>query len=515
MKCLKNFSSALCMILIFSCVMISCGEDNEEIFPTPPTPSTSSPTIILSAEALTLEIGETYTLVASFDPSDTPNKAHTWTSSDPSVVTVDETGLLNALKIGEAVITATALDGGNTAQCKVSVVEEIIPITSITLDRNNASIIIGEKIALNPTVAPNNTTEIITWNSSNAGIASVDEKGNVLAISIGTANITASNSDGSISATCEVEVVGRSVTLNHPEVNNITQNSANIKGSITNMGMTIEESGICYSTEPTPTIENNCIPLNQTEFEYKLSSLVPETTYYVRLYAVVNGETSYSSQLDFTTLGEIVTNFEVTKISKNSVTLTSPAPYGIDTINVCYSTHPNPLITDNITKAIKNQDDNKLYLNIVGLEYGTTYYIRPYGIASANVEYYDNETSVTTLGNGNGDIVLQHEPIKLIYPYPFHLYVTVDYEIKIEGLYSVQCATTYDPDLYASDINGNFSELIYVNSGSGQFHIKCHGYQDKTDINNIFYKYNTGIIFTNLETGVIYEYLISGEYHRY
>ena len=93
--------------------------------------------------------------------------------------------------------------------------------------------------------------------------------------------------------------------------------------------------------------------------------------------------------------------------------------------------------------------------------------------------------------------------------------ITVDYEIKIEGLYSVQCATTYDPDLYASDINGNFSELIYVNSGSGQFHIKCHGYQDKTDINNIFYKYNTGIIFTNLETGVIYEYLISGEYHRY
>ena len=292
MKCLKNFSSALCMILIFSCVMISCGEDNEEIFPTPPTPSTSSPTIILSAEALTLEIGETYTLVASFDPSDTPNKAHTWTSSDPSVVTVDETGLLNALKVGDAVITATALDGGNTAQCKVSVVEEIIPITSITLDRNNASIIIGEKIALNPTVAPNNTTEIITWNSSNAGIASVDEKGNVLAISIGTANITASNSDGSISATCEVEVVGRSVTLNHPEVNNITQNSANIKGSITNMGMTIEESGICYSTEPTPTIENNCIPLNQTEFEYKLSNLVPETTYYVRLYAVVNGETA-------------------------------------------------------------------------------------------------------------------------------------------------------------------------------------------------------------------------------
>ena len=133
-------------------------------------------------------------------------------------------------------------------------------------------------------------------------------------------------------------------------------------------------------------------------------------------------------------------------------------------------------------------------------------------MASANVEYYDNETSVTTLGNGNGDIILQHEAYNQTWSWPFHLYVAVDYEIKIEGLYSVQSYSTSDS--FASDQNGQFNDLIYVNSGSGQFHIKCQGYQDRTDINNIFYEYNTCIVFTNLETGVIYEYPISGEYHR-
>lgn len=516
MKCLKNFSSALCMILIFSCVMISCGEDNEEIFPTPPTPSTSSPTIILSAEALTLEIGETYTLVASFDPSDTPNKAHTWTSSDPSVVTVDETGLLNALKIGEAVITATALDGGNTAQCKVSVVEEIIPITSITLDKTNMTLIVGDNATLKATITPDNATEQMSWDSSNAGIVSVDDNGNVVAVSLGSATITATNDDNSIKASCEIEVISRGITVNHPEITDVTQNSANVIGSISNFGMTIEESGICYSTNSTPTIDDTYITINKTEFEYKLSGLQPETTYYVRLYAKTDGNITYGSVANFTTLGEIITDFKPTIIEKNEITLTSPAPFGITELDICYGTTPNPTITDNIAKA-ELDNDGLLHLHLENLIQGTTYYIRPYSLASYTPEYHDNEVSVTTLGNGNGDIVVKYYVRSAEYGFNggvhrYQMFITIDYEIRTEGLFQVRGGGGKIANSQSGDYETN---TIYLQAGSGSFYAKdCWAtYYDYNTPRN-YYDFSMDLVFTNLETGVRYYYTISDWYEN-
>lgn len=81
------------------------------------------------AESLTLNkneiiqmVGTSRQLIATITPNDVADKSCTWTSSDPSVVTVDETGLLTVIKDGEAVITATA--NSNTALnavCKVTV----------------------------------------------------------------------------------------------------------------------------------------------------------------------------------------------------------------------------------------------------------------------------------------------------------------------------------------------------------------------------------------------------------
>lgn len=67
------------------------------------------------AERLTLNrkriqqiVGTTYQLTATIAPNDVADKSCTWTSSDPSVVTVDETGLLTIIAVGEAEITAIA-----------------------------------------------------------------------------------------------------------------------------------------------------------------------------------------------------------------------------------------------------------------------------------------------------------------------------------------------------------------------------------------------------------------------
>lgn len=74
--------------------------------------------VTLNKTELELEEGATFTLVATVLPADATNPSVTWTSSDPTVATV-ENGVVKALKAGTAVITAQA--GEKTATCTVTV----------------------------------------------------------------------------------------------------------------------------------------------------------------------------------------------------------------------------------------------------------------------------------------------------------------------------------------------------------------------------------------------------------
>ncbi len=72
-------------------------------------------------EAVVIE-GETLQLNATVLPKNTANKTVAWSSSDPSVATVDENGLVTGVAVGQATITAATTDGSNLiASCYVSV----------------------------------------------------------------------------------------------------------------------------------------------------------------------------------------------------------------------------------------------------------------------------------------------------------------------------------------------------------------------------------------------------------
>ena len=80
--------------------------------------------IALNQESLSLNTGNTAVLTAIITPNNATNKNVTWTSSDPSVATV-ENGKVTALKAGTATITVTTEDGNKTASCKVTVLNKI------------------------------------------------------------------------------------------------------------------------------------------------------------------------------------------------------------------------------------------------------------------------------------------------------------------------------------------------------------------------------------------------------
>ena len=157
--------------------------------------------ITLNNTTLALAVGESGTLTASVNPSNATDKTVTWSSSNTDVATVSG-GKVTAIKAGSATITATA--GGKTTSCAVTVKEKAVAVESVTMSRTDLSLKVGDQTTLSATVLPSNaTSNTITWSSSNANIAAVNN-GQVIAFGSGTATITATA--GEKSATCRVVV---------------------------------------------------------------------------------------------------------------------------------------------------------------------------------------------------------------------------------------------------------------------------------------------------------------------
>ena len=169
-----------------------------------------------------LAVGESITLTATVSPDNATNKSVTWSSDDEAVAKVGATtGKVTAEGVGEATITVTTANGGKTASCKITV---HVPVESITLDKESATLFIGDTLTLTATVTPDTATDkSITWTSSNGTVATVDQNGKVTARSVGAATITAKA--GEQSATCTItvkqEVAATGVKiLNAPETLN-------------------------------------------------------------------------------------------------------------------------------------------------------------------------------------------------------------------------------------------------------------------------------------------------------
>ena len=89
---------------------------------TPDTPDTIPVTgITLNESSVSLMVGDTWQLTAEIQPENADNRTVSWESSDNGTATVDESGLITAIAVGEAVITATVED--KSATCKVTVSE--------------------------------------------------------------------------------------------------------------------------------------------------------------------------------------------------------------------------------------------------------------------------------------------------------------------------------------------------------------------------------------------------------
>ena len=176
----------------------------------------------LSETSLNLNKDESRTLTATVEPANATNKKVTWTSSNEKIARVDQNGTIKALAAGTAEITVTTEDGSHTAKCTVNVTEHqtTVTVTDVKLDKSSLELKKGEKGALTATVLPEDATnKSVTWTSSDEKVATVDQNGNVKAVSEGTADITVTTADGSKKATCKVVVKDPTVSVENVKLN--------------------------------------------------------------------------------------------------------------------------------------------------------------------------------------------------------------------------------------------------------------------------------------------------------
>lgn len=169
---------------------------------------------------ISLVVGQTADIAGKVTvrPENATDKTETYESSHPETVSVDDAGVVKAVKPGLAMVTISV--GGKHSHFEVEVREQRISVESVTLPAELAdgvTLKLGATldIAGKATITPSNATDKTeSYNSSNPMIASVTEEGIVSAIAVGEATITISVDGQSAQFTLTVEKIAvESVTL--------------------------------------------------------------------------------------------------------------------------------------------------------------------------------------------------------------------------------------------------------------------------------------------------------------
>lgn len=164
--------------------------------------------ITLAPKTLDIDMNSIGELTATVSPDNAEYTAVTWTISSQDIAQISykddkrTQAVIKPLMAGEATVTASVYDHSDT--CSLTVTPAA---AGITISPSSAVLKIGESLTLTATVTPLDDADIdVTWESSDETVATVDADGLVSAKSVGTAVITASCVDRSLTSTATITV---------------------------------------------------------------------------------------------------------------------------------------------------------------------------------------------------------------------------------------------------------------------------------------------------------------------
>ena len=179
----RNMLIALVGFSILSLVgfaFVSCGGGE-------PTP------IVKISGSYSVEVGKTLTLSATTESG--TDTSYTWASSDTAVATIDDKGVVTAVKAGETTITATGVESKAVGEHGVVVIASTtVEKTPVVMVSGGHAVEVGKTLTLSATTKDGKDTSY-AWKSSDEAVATVDSKGVVTAVKAGETTITATGGD--------------------------------------------------------------------------------------------------------------------------------------------------------------------------------------------------------------------------------------------------------------------------------------------------------------------------------
>ena len=261
------------------------------------------------------------------------------------------------------------------------------------------------------------------------------------------------------------------------DVTDITQTHATCGGVVTyDGGTSVIDRGICWSTDPMPTISNSHVSCGEGtgSFSAQMADLNVNTDYYVRSYAVNSAGIAYGNEICFTTAAfpPVVITSDVTDIAQTHATCGGVVTYdgGTSVIDrgICWSTEPTPTISNSHVSC--GEGTGAFSGIITGLSINTTYYIRSYAVNSAGTSYGDELSFITppiadikllSIGNSYSADALSYVPFILEN-------MGVDANIQIGLLIMGGGTLTNHVDNFENQIP-NYLYFIYEGGGSWQY----------------------------------------------
>lgn len=158
--------------------------------------------IKLSQSKIDVEKGKTYQLKATVYPTNTTNQKLTWTIEDSSIATVNSSGEITAKSAGTTTVWVST-ENGKVASCIVNV--KVLTV-KLRISPNTITLKEGQSIQLKTVISPVDSTEKVTWRSTNSKIAKVDQIGKVTALKSGETTIYATTDNLSYWTGCYVQV---------------------------------------------------------------------------------------------------------------------------------------------------------------------------------------------------------------------------------------------------------------------------------------------------------------------
>ncbi len=217
------------------------------------TTITVVPSYTFSESELDVTHHSSHTLSIVSNPNQEESPSVVWTSSNPDVATVDSLGIIQALSVGTAEITAKLKEVDKEVKSTVTV--SPLLVTDVNINAGDGTVTRGSKSTLTYSLIPNKATnQEVQWTTSNPAVLKVDANGNIEALKVGSSTVTAVAENGTVTGSVVIQVKEPKATPTPTSQNKSTNKTSNHSSQLTvihNSGsLSLQEGSTRYSFSP-------------------------------------------------------------------------------------------------------------------------------------------------------------------------------------------------------------------------------------------------------------------------